>query len=318
VGAIKHYGDQLEDEQVAAFWFEEGTTNYRYNPDPGTAAALAATLVKWARAKALSKNQYDNSEFKFPVTLLIEAMQNAFFEIGATMSPEDRATVGTYLNAEIAEVERAGSSRPNNHDNLYAYMGAVWGLGTNDRTAVQQAIDTYKRNIEDMRPDGSWPIDSQRGANANQYVSMATGDLVMLAALLKVKLGIDLFSYSVKGRSIHTAVDYVLKMIADPVGTSMHYGLSCPAGDFKDDAGTLLTRATPEDDYHGLHQRAGRYFNETAFLAVYADFFPQSAAAAWVMQHEPETYAVAVPTHFLQATPACLFNATVPAGFSPQ
>ena len=160
VGAIKKYGDQLEDEQVAAFWFDEGVTTLRRQAgDPKVAAILSTALVKWAKANALSKNQYDGSEFKFPVTLLIEAMQNAFFEVANTMTPDDRTVLGTYLNKEIAEVERAGTWRPSNHDNLYAYMGALWGLAVNDRTAVQEAINTYKRNIQDMRPDGSWPIE---------------------------------------------------------------------------------------------------------------------------------------------------------------
>ena len=311
VGEQKNYGDQLEAEQLAAFWFEMGLTTYRRTNKPDVAKVVTEALVSWAKSKALSRNQYDGPEFKFPVTLLIEAMQNAFFELAATMTPEDRATIGSYLNGEIAEVELAGASRPSNHDNLYAYMGAIWGLAANDRLAVKQAIDSYKRNIQDMRPDGSWPIDSQRGANANQYVSMATGDLVMLAALLKSRLGLDLFSYEVDGRSIHTAVNYVLKMIEDPKGTSLKYALACTHGDFMDN-GVLRTRENPITDYAKLNGRAGRSFNEVAFLAVYSSLFPKSAAAKWVEQNIPETYKFAVPTHFLQAVPACLLNARNP------
>jgi hypothetical protein len=122
------------------------------------------------------------------------------------------------------------TARTQNHAAGWGTMIATWGLATGDRDAVQYAIESFKLAIHDMRPDGSFAADHSRGGNGLSYQNLITGDLVNTAMLLSTSIDVDLFSYEVEGRSIHTAVGYMLDAMDDPVTFNKRYALACPKG----------------------------------------------------------------------------------------
>ena len=95
-------------------------------------------------------------------------------------------------------------------------MTLIWGLMVNDLNAVQNSINVVKLAVHDMRPDGSFPIDTQRGGMGINYNSTSYGYLLMMASILKGKTGEDLFLYRVDGRSLHNGADFVIKSIKEP------------------------------------------------------------------------------------------------------
>ena len=100
----------------------------------------------------------------------------------------------------------------------------------NDLKAVQHSIDVVKLAINDMRPDGSFPIDTQRSGMGLKYNADSYGYLLMMASLLKDTTEQDLFKYNVDDRSLHNGADFVIKGIMDPSKTNQIYAISCPGG----------------------------------------------------------------------------------------
>ena len=78
---------------------------------------------------------------------------------------------------------------------LTSYITLIWGLMIDDLKAVQHSIDVVKLAVHDMRPDGSFPIDTQRSGMGLKYNSDSYGYLLMMASLLKDATGKDLFNY---------------------------------------------------------------------------------------------------------------------------
>ena len=64
-------------------------------------------------------------------------------------------------------------------------MTLIWGLMVNDLNAVQNSIYVVKLAVHDMRPDGSFPIDTQRGGMGIDYNRKSYGYLLMMASILK-------------------------------------------------------------------------------------------------------------------------------------
>src|SRR5581483_11361147 len=99
-----------------------------------------------------------------------------------TFTADERAVVGPWLNDLV---KRAAAShwkdRADNKVYMRTYIALLWGLMAGDDKPVQDAIFTYKLAIHDMRPDGSWPIDSQRGGMGLLYNSAAASQVVMIA-----------------------------------------------------------------------------------------------------------------------------------------
>ena len=118
-----------------------------------------------------------------------------------------------------------------------------------------------------MRPDGSFPIDSQRGAMGNNYTYFSTQSLTLIAALLKQKKNIDLFSYEVEGRSIHSAVEHVVQSIKDQSNTNKKYALPCFSGD---------RWGSVDNPSHWFEKAAG------GALSVYASIFPEKSSSIYI------------------------------------
>jgi poly(beta-D-mannuronate) lyase len=91
----------------------------------------------------------------------------------------------------------------------------AWGALTGDDRAFQEGIDAYRRALADMRPDGSLPLETRRGARALWYQRHALASLVTIAEMAAVQ-GQDLYGLEVDGRTIHTAVRFLLDAVDDP------------------------------------------------------------------------------------------------------
>jgi poly(beta-D-mannuronate) lyase len=103
----------------------------------------------------------------------------------------------------------------NNHFYLRASVSMAWGALTSDGRAFQEGIDAYRRALADMRPDGSLPLETARGARALWYQRHAIASLVTIAEIAATQ-GVDLYGEDDRGRSLHTAVGFLLDAIADP------------------------------------------------------------------------------------------------------
>lgn len=263
------YGERQIEVEIAAEWFMKAATYVRFSGDPVARDALRQTLVSWAEADSLGEGinvSWGDRPVDYQMITTITALMATAAEVIPDLSPEDKTVVGPWLNRLAAAVTNSHwSDRQDNKAYLKTYVGLIWGLMVGDDEPVREAIRVYKLAIHDMRPDGSMPIDSQRGGMGISYNAGAVSHLVLIAAALRTHHGVDLFDYSVDGRSIHDAVAFVHRSIVDPSSTNQLYAIACPEGG---------------DRWGSIERPSMGFMDELGYLLVYADLFPEREISA--------------------------------------
>jgi hypothetical protein len=266
----ERYGERMPDVDQAADWFRRMPTFLRMSDDPVARALIKYAMLDWARANAFAKGIVTSyGAVDYTVMSTIASILAATGEVAADFTAEERQIVGPWLNRLVSTVgDNRYIHRSDNKAYMRAYITLLWGLMVGDDRTVQDAIFTYKLAIHDMRPDGTWPVDSQRGGMGLDYNSSATRGLVMIAVALKSARNVDLFDYAVDGRSIHDAVAWVIKSIEDPVEMAPIYAVPCP--DSGDRWGSIAAPST-------------HFVSEAGYLKVYAALFPERPASVAIM-----------------------------------
>ena len=89
--------------------------------------------------------------------------------------------------------------------------GAMWG----DDTAFKYGLEQWFTTLDSMRKDGSFPIETRRGARALFYTGRTLSALMSIAEMAKTQ-GVDLYAYSPsKKKTIHRAVQFMLDALED-------------------------------------------------------------------------------------------------------
>jgi poly(beta-D-mannuronate) lyase len=91
----------------------------------------------------------------------------------------------------------------------------AWGALAGEDAYYREGFAAYERALRDMRADGSLPLETERGARALWYQRHAIASLVAIAELAAAQ-GHDLYARERGGRSLHTAVRFLLDAIEDP------------------------------------------------------------------------------------------------------
>ena len=181
--------------------------------------------------------------------------------------------------------------RQDNKAYMVAYATMLWGLMVGDDLAVQEAVNVYKLAINDMRADGSWPIDSQRSGMGLKYGADSTGYLVMMAALLKNATGQDLTAYTVEERALDDAVDFVVQGIKKPAETNAKYAIGCKEGG---------------DRWGSADKPSVGYRSKATYLEVYYALTPAGRGNAWSKSQFNTTRRTSLEV--FGAPAACLFD----------
>ena len=268
------YGAENRPIEAAAEWFRFAALALRRGATEATRQQVKITLVDWAKADALKNAMYraGSPTVDWQAMTLVVGILTTTAAIGPDLKDEDREIIGPWLNEIVKKVAANPFYRQDNKSYMSAYITMLWGLMIQDFDAVQKAVDVVKLAVHDMRPDGSFPTDSQRSGMGLHYSSFSTGHLVMMSALIYSNTQQDLFSYTVDGRSIHDAVNFIVKAIKQPVITNKLYALPCPGGGDR-----WATIGDPE-----------LAFTYTAtYLQVYANLFQNSSVSDFIHDHFP-------------------------------
>ena len=103
----------------------------------------------------------------------------------------------------------------NNHHYLRGSVDAAWGALVGDDARFGRGLAAYRDAIAAMRPDGSLPLETRRGARALWYQRHAIASLVVIAEIAALQ-GVDLYGYRVDGRDLHLGLRFLLDGIDDP------------------------------------------------------------------------------------------------------
>lgn len=290
----ERYGERIADVDSARTRFSNLTSRVR-NGVPESGPALRKALLDWARAGALSKGinvSWGHKPVDWQMMTAIMSFATATGAVAETLTEEEKSVIGPWLNRLVAESANSRwKDRQDNKAYLRTYMTMLWGLTIGDDQAVQKAIDTFKLAIHDMRPDGSMPIDTQRSGMGLKYNSDSVSYLVMMAALLRANTGQDLFAYEVDGRSLHDAVDFVVKSIQSPRETNRLYAISCPDGG---------------DRWGSVESPSMSFAGDATYLLVYASLFPGHPNASWIKDKYGN--GIGLPAETFGGAPTLLFD----------
>ena len=303
IDATLHYGDREASLDYAQRWFAGNSTKARFEgPEGPTTRKLKRVLLDWAKADALRGglgNPDMPTNIDFVVTTLLMGIENSLSAVAPTLDEHDKAIMARWMNRLMRDVSNAWFGNSNKVDRVangpfrQAHILLIWALMIDDDAAIQRIIDIYKTAIHDMRPDGTFPLDSNRGGMGLKYQNIATNHLVMIASLLKVRRDVDLFSYNVNGRSVHTAVDWVVRSVDDMSRMNAIYARPCRWG----------------DRYGTVTKPSRGYLDDLPYLVVYARLNPQSSYHDEILRRWGNAYTKdARILDFLGGAPVGLFG----------
>ena len=296
INLVEDYGERSSDADIAIEFFQKASYVARVGNSDEETRKVKDVIVNWAKNDALKKGinvSWGSKPVDYQMMVLINSILTTTAAIAENFNDSEREIVGPWLNNLIKKVAKSKwKDRQDNKAYQTSYITLIWGLMVNDLLAVQNSINTVKIAVHDMRPDGSFPIDTQRGGMGIDYNNKSFGYLLMMASLLKDKTGQDLFLYNVEGRSLHNGADFVIKSIMEPSKINSIYAISCPDG----------------GDQFGSADNPSTYFISIATnIMIYANKFPEYENSDFIMKKYFDTFNN-IYLNFIQSTPSELFT----------
>ena len=297
VNLNEDYGERQSEADSAIEFFQKAAYVARVGNSVEEVEKVKTVLLDWANNNALKEGinvSWGSKPVDYQMMVLINSILTTTATIAENLDEKERKILGPWLNNLIKKVAKSKwKDRQDNKAYQTSYITLIWGLMVNDLNAVQNSIDVVKLAVHDMRPDGSFPIDTQRGGMGIDYNNKSYGYLLMIASLLKDKTGIDLFSYNVDGRSLHNGADFVIKSIKEPSKINSIYAISCPDG----------------GDKFGTIEKPSTYFIEIATnTMVYANKFPEYENSDFIIKKYAYTFNNKYRDQGLKSDPSELFT----------
>jgi hypothetical protein len=131
----------------------------------------------------------------------------------AAATPEDRAAIDAWLQraAQYADTHPGENSAG-------AFRGAndmLLGAMSGDQARFQKGVDQgFKAQLRAMRPDGSFPLETDRGVKALENSSRNVA-LLVYSAQIGLSEGIDLYATRVDGKSLDDAIAFLIRASDD-------------------------------------------------------------------------------------------------------
>ena len=241
--------------------------------DAAATASLLRLLDRWARADALwgGDRRAMNRNYALDRTLLPTIVAFATITGRSELQPAARARIEAWLERLVGSrlsPPPESVTRRNNHHYLRGSVDMAWGALANDERRFQAGIAAYRDALAAMRPDGSFPLETARGARALWYQRHSIASLVVIAEI-GANQGLDLYGLQDEGRDLHGAIRFLLDAIEQPE-------LVLPYAAANTNSGT--ERAADDQDLSFLEER-GHDRHYMAWVEIYVARFPERPEA---------------------------------------
>ena len=207
-------------------------TGAEYTRTGGTelTQGLLSNLRAWAGADALTSypgivvGASDQPDFRPKYELLWFLMPVletwSLVRDDPLVAAQDRVAIEAWIGKLVAyATEPFGGPQydqnPFNTGYLSVGTKMAWGVMHGDNKAFQAGIERIYMGLHQMRSDGSFPREVARGACALRYQDTMLLNLMQMAEVAREQ-GYDPYSFSVDGKTLHTAVKFLLDAIDDP------------------------------------------------------------------------------------------------------
>lgn len=283
------YTSCAEDRELSDFgkFLMKYGAQYVYMGDAASRQSLIDTYRQSAEANALrtypgfdpaDRLQTDgrikfalNHSLGLPLALTWSAVR-----ADPAISDADRQMVDAWL-ADLfafttAPYDGASDVYPNNHGYLSTSVKMAWGIVAGDDRAFADGIERYFMALHQMHPDGGFTWEVGRGPCSIRYQAMATGMLISIAELAASQ-GYNLYAVDVEGRTVHTAIQFLLDSIANPAILDQY------AGTVETSAAACNLPAGAPQDLAGIAVPWSDRTTYLAFIEPYIARFPDTALA---------------------------------------
>ena len=228
-GAESYGSDRSAEPFVLAIM--QADAAWRGSADRAVADGAIKALARWADADALEDieevgEDRSNTNSIYSLRRALIPLLAAWADLAAVAPQPERDKVDHWLDRlmQLEDTDTGGRkgrggpgavSNRNNHAYMRATVDALWAVAAHDKGRAAKAADVVRSALAGMRPDGSLPLETARGARALWYQRHALASLVYIADLLQ-PLGYDLWAPRPDGHSLHDAVAFLAAASVDP------------------------------------------------------------------------------------------------------
>jgi len=224
-GVQRNVGGGAQPAQTLALTMMHAAASYLATGDPDARDGIISNLLRFAEADALSRMTEPvtvNHFYNLDRTLLPIVTGLAMVHDDPALAPDEVATIRAWLDRLVRRRgpdrvtnPEVASSR-NNHRYLRDSVTMAWGAFTGDNALFFEGVNRYRLALEQMREDGSLPLETDRGRDALFYQRHAIASLVAMAEIAAVQ-GYDLYALtSEAGLDLHQMVAFLVAGIDDP------------------------------------------------------------------------------------------------------
>ncbi len=208
------YGTDRSVSEYAWFMLVHGGRALADNPD--SAKLVKKGLLTWADANALSETEKVHDAYYALKRALLPIMVS-YTIVKADMTKEERKKIEQWIDPLVRKVDHKfdGDVDLNNHRYLADSVLTLWGDLIGDKGLYKKGKERFEIALDQMRPDGSLPLETRRGARALWYMRQSVADLTLIAEIY-ARNGEDLYSLKRDGKSLPLMVNYFVSAVRSP------------------------------------------------------------------------------------------------------
>ena len=224
-GVQRNVGADSQAAQTLALTMMQAGARYLAKGDELARDAIASNLERFAEAGAFSRLVEPvtvNHFYNLDRTLLPIIVNFALIKDDPAIDPAAVDKIRRWLDRLVRwrgperQMDPTRASSRNNHRYLRDSVTMAWGAMVGDNALFFTGIDRFRIALEQMRDDGSLPLETDRGADALFYQRHAIGSLVVIAEMAASQ-GYDLYAMrSSDGHDLHHMIRFLVDGIDDP------------------------------------------------------------------------------------------------------
>jgi poly(beta-D-mannuronate) lyase len=163
--------------------------DYRTTGSKAAGQCAMSRILGMAHEKSLS-GKMSSSQAYYVQGWVVGAVAIAYLKVreAGFSTPEENELIGKWMHS-VGEEDRAyydghkksGNDKGNNHLYWAGVELAAIGVAANNRSDFDWGIATYYNGVDQIRPDGTLPLEMARGSKSLHYHLYALAPLVLLA-----------------------------------------------------------------------------------------------------------------------------------------